>query len=262
MHLFGRGIVATPEDFGTRGDAPSHPELLDWLANEFRNNGWSRKKLIRLIVTTAAYRQSSAVTPELLRRDPQNILLARQNRLRVEAEIVRDLFLDASGLLNPEIGGPSIHPPIPEDVKAAGYGVGGKWVETEGTEKYRRGMYVAVRRTVPYPVAMTFDAANPNECTARREYSVTPLQPLALLNNPVFAECSEKFADLIVTHEGSVSDKITWAFERCFAREPSRAERRRLTQLVSDVRRHADEAQAWRTVAEVLLNMDEFLTRE
>ncbi len=264
LHLFGRGIVNTPEDFGTRGEPPSHPELLDWLASKFQRCGWSRKQIIRLIVDSATYRQSSRVRAELLQRDPQNILLARQGRFRVESEIVRDLFLGASDLLNDQIGGPSIYPPIPADVKAAGYGVGGEWIETDGAEKYRRGLYVVNRRTVPYPVSMTFDQANANECTAQRERSNTPLQPLALLNNPVFAECSDAFAKRMETAAGDVRDKLKFGFRICVSREPTRAELNRLEQLWRDECKQArvTDAQSWRAVADVLLNLDEFLTRE
>jgi len=264
QHLFGRGIVNTTEDFGTRGEPPSHPELLDWLASEFQRNGWSRKQIIRLIVTSATYRQSSHVRKELLARDPQNVLLARQNRFRVESEIVRDLFLSASGLLNTSIGGPSIYPSIPADVKAAGYGVGGEWIESTAPEKYRRGLYVANRRTVPYPVAMTFDQSNPNECTARRECSNTPLQPLALLNNPVFAECAETLAKQLASTPGTTREKIESGFRICFGRKPARAESNRLEQLFREerIRARVTDEQAWRAVADVLLNLDEFLTRE
>ncbi len=292
LHLFGRGLVNTPEDFGLRGEAPSHPELLDWLATEFQRHGWSRKQLIRLIVTSATYRQSSEVRADLRHRDPQNILLARQNRLRVESEIVRDLFLDAGGLLNRELGGASIYPVIPKDVKAAGYGVGGTWTETEGSAKHRRGVYVAVRRTVPYPISATFDGANPSECTAQRERSNTPLQPLALLNNPVFAEATEAFGQRVTALPGNPRAKLDAAFRICFSREPARVELKRLEQLYreasalsaskeggtaraasgvgADLSRSArlstmstiGEPQAWRAVAEVMLNLDEFLTRE
>ena len=264
MHLFGRGLVSTPEDFGTRGEPPSHPALLDWLAGEFQRSGWSRKQIIQLIVTSATYRQSSFVSEKLLARDPQNILLARQSRYRVEAEIIRDLFLGASGLLEEEIGGPGIYPPIPADIKAVGYGTGGSWTETEGPEKYRRGLYVINRRTVPYPVAMTFDQANPNECTARRERSNTPLQPLALLNNPVFAECAAELARRMEQAQGDTRQKLELGFRACLGRPPARAEWKRLEQLVHDERQRAgaSETQAWRAVADVLLNLDEFITRE
>ncbi len=264
LHLFGRGLVNTPEDFGTRGELPSHPELLDWLASEFQRSGWSRKQIIRMIVTSATYRQSSRWREDLGERDPQNIWLERQNRFRVESEIVRDLFLSASGLLNNEVGGPSIYPPIPADLKAAGYGVGGEWIESEAPEKYRRGLYVVSRRTVPYPVSMAFDQANANECTARRERSNTPLQPLALLNNPVFAECSEAFAKRMANVPGNVREKIITGFRICMSREPVKSELNRLEELfhAEQAQAHASESQAWRAVAEVLLNLDEFLTRE
>ena len=264
MHLFGRGLVSTPEDFGTRGEPPSHPALLDWLAGEFQRSGWSRKQILRLIATSATYRQSSFVSEKLLARDPQNILLARQSRYRVEGEIIRDLFLGASGLLEAEVGGPGIYPPIPADIKAVGYGTGGTWTETEGPEKYRRGLYVINRRTVPYPVAMTFDQANPNECTARRERSNTPLQPLALLNNPVFAECAAELARHMEQATGDTRRKLEFGFRACLGRPPTRAEWKRLEQLVRDERKlaGATETQAWRAVADVLLNLDEFITRE
>jgi mono/diheme cytochrome c family protein len=264
LHLFGRGLVNTPEDFGTRGEAPSHPELLDWLASEFQRDGWSRKQIIRTIVTSATYRQSSRWREDLAERDPQNVLLARQNRFRAESEIVRDLFLSAGGLLNDDVGGPSIYPPIPADVKSAGYGVGGAWIESEAPEKYRRGLYVVNRRTVPYPVSMTFDQANANECTARRERSNTPLQPLALLNNPVFAECSEAFAKRITDMPDDPRAKLETAFRLCLSREPTRPELNRLEELWREERNvaHATEPQGWRAVADVLLNLDEFLTRE
>jgi hypothetical protein len=265
QHLFGRGIVATPEDFGMRGDKPSHPELLDWLATEFRERGWSRKELIRLIVTSATYRQSSHVRSDLTRTDPENILLARQNRFRVESEIVRDLYLATSGLLNRQIGGPSFFPAIPEDVKAIGYGAGGEWVATEGPEKYRRGIYVVVRRTVPYPVAMTFDQANANECCPRRERSNTPLQVLTLMNNPVFAECAASLGRRI--SNGLSADaraKIEYGFRLCLGRAPTSKELNRLERLFRDELQPArvSEERAWRTLAEVLLNLEEFLTRE
>jgi hypothetical protein len=201
---------------------------------------------------------------ELLELDPQNVLLARQNRFRVESEIVRDLFLSASGLLNDAVGGPSIYPPIPADVKAAGYGVGGDWLETEAPQKYRRGLYVANRRTVPYPVSMTFDQANANECTARRERSNTPLQPLALLNNPVFAECSAVLAHCMAEAPGEVRNKLDSGFRICLSRKPTRAESNRLEQLFREEQNqaHASDEQAWRAAADVLLNLDEFLTRE
>ncbi|MES2692154.1 MAG: PSD1 and planctomycete cytochrome C domain-containing protein, partial [Verrucomicrobiota bacterium] len=196
-NLFGRALVGTVDDFGTRGDAPTHPELLDWLALKFSAREgpqalkWSRKALIKQIVTSAAYRQSSRTRPELEQRDPNNLLLARQNRFRLEAETVRDGFLAASGLLNPAIGGPSIRPPLPADIAALGYANSVKWQESTGTERYRRGLYIFFQRTVPYPMLMTFDAPDSNTSCTRRERSNTPLQALTLLNDPVFFECAQ-----------------------------------------------------------------------
>ena len=190
-NLFGRGLVGTVEDFGKQGEKPSHPELLDWLASEFPRLGWSRKAFIKSIVTSATYKQASLNRPELQARDPNNLLLARQNRLRLEAETVRDAFLAVSGLLNPKVGGPSIRPPLPADIAALGYANSVKWTESVGTEKNRRGLYIFFQRTVPYPMLMTFDAPDSNSTCARRDRSNTPLQALTLLNDPVFFECAQ-----------------------------------------------------------------------
>ena len=273
QHLFGRGLVATPEDFGTRGDAPSHPELLDWLALAFQAprgpapaDGWSRKELIRLIVTSATYRQSSHLRPELAARDPQNDLLARQNRFRVEAELVRDLHLAAGGLLNPSVGGPSIRPKMPADLMQLGYVDRGiQWPETTGPEKYRRGLYVQTQRTVPYPVPLIFDAANASECSPRRERSTTPLQALTLWNNSVFFECGVALGRRLESEfPGGPRQKIQGGFRLCLGRDPARDELNRLERLFADERRatHGQAAPAWTAVAQVILNLDEFLTRE
>ncbi|GMU20815.1 MAG: hypothetical protein AMXMBFR13_09110 [Phycisphaerae bacterium] len=195
QYLFGQGLVSTPNDFGTRGDPPTHPQLLDWLATEYVRLGWQRKELIRLIVTSATYRQSSHVRPELRDRDPKNTLLARQNRFRLSAEVIRDASLAVSGLLNPEVGGPSIRPPLPADVAALGYANSVRWQESAGKDKYRRGMYVFFQRTVPYPMLITFDAPDGVVTCTRRERSNTPLQSLTLLNDPVFYECAQAMAE-------------------------------------------------------------------
>jgi hypothetical protein len=195
QYLFGQGLVSTPNDFGTRGDPPTHPELLDWLATEYVRLGWRRKELIRLIVTSATYRQSSHVRLELRDRDPKNTLLARQNRFRLSAEVIRDASLAVSGLLNPEVGGPSIRPPLPADVAALGYANSVRWQESAGKDKYRRGMYVFFQRTVPYPMLITFDAPDGVVTCTRRERSNTPLQSLTLLNDPVFYECAQAMAE-------------------------------------------------------------------
>lgn len=190
-NLFGRGLVTSVADFGVKGEQPSHPELLDWLATELPRLGWSRKAMLKLIVTSATYRQQSNLRPDLVTRDPNNVLLARQNRIRLEAESVRDAYLAASGLLNPKLGGPSIRPPLPADIAALGYANSVKWTESTGTEKNRRGLYIFFQRTVPYPMLMTFDAPDSNATCTRRERSNTPLQALTLLNDPVFFECAQ-----------------------------------------------------------------------
>ncbi len=285
QHLFGRGLVATPNDFGTRGQPPSHPELLDWLATEFQQRGWSRKEMIRLIVTSAAYRQSSHTRSELVERDPQNILLARQNRFRVEAEVVRDLHLAASGLLNPTVGGPSIYPPMPADLYKIGYVDRSiPWVESTGAARYRRGLYVQTQRTVQYPVSTTLDAANPSESIPLRDRSNTPLQALTLLNNVVFFECAQALARRMdAAHGNTPRASLAQGFELCLTRPPSPAELERLEELFEQERLFAEanpagaaklirqpaptkealaKQAAFVVVAQTLMNLDEFLTRE
>jgi hypothetical protein len=285
-HLFGRPIVASVDDFGTRGEKPSHPELLDWLASEFPARGWSRKAMIRLIVTSAAYRQSSRVRPELADRDPNNVWLARQNRFRPEAEVVRDLFLAASGLLTERIGGPSVRPPQPPGISELTYAGSAKWVESQGADRYRRGMYTWFQRTSPYPMLLTFDAPESNVCAVKRERSNTPLQALTLLNDQAFVEFAQGLAARIVRHPpaATTGDRIRYAFEVCLGRQPDDEERATLTALYhamlagaesgtnEDAARLAGvaategvppaEAAAWVALARTLLNLDEFVTRE
>ncbi|MGL4555176.1 MAG: PSD1 and planctomycete cytochrome C domain-containing protein, partial [Gemmataceae bacterium] len=189
--FFGRGLVASMDDFGTQGEKPSHPELLDWLAAEFASSGWDVKGLTRLIVTSDAYRQSSRLRPELAARDPNNVLLARQARQRLEAEAVRDQMLSAGGLLTPQIGGTSVRPPQAAGISELTYAGSAKWLESGGTDRYRRGMYTWFQRTSPHPMLMTFDAPDGNLCTVRRERSNTPLQALTLLNDVAFVECAK-----------------------------------------------------------------------
>jgi hypothetical protein len=282
-NLFGRGLVNTVDDFGTRGDKPSHPELLDWLASEFPRLKWSRKEMIKLIVMSNTYRQGSAIRPELVSRDALNTLLARQNRLRLEAESVRDAYLAASGLLARKVGGPSIRPALPDDIAALGYANSVKWQESKGEDKYRRGLYIFFQRTVPYPMLMTFDAPDSNVACMRRERSNTPLQALTLLNDPVFFECAQalglRMADVPTS---DVGEKIREGFQYCFGRVPSKAEAKRLEELYTTqvkllemkpenakklVGAKAAEADAPAkaalvALARVLLNLDEFITRE
>jgi len=297
QQLFGRGLVATPDDFGVRGERPSHPELLDWLATGFAGvsssgfqvsgsanpKPWSLKSLIRVIVSSATYRQSSRHRPELEARDPKNLLLARQTRFRPEAEVVRDLYLAASGLLNRSVGGPCIRPPLPADIAALGYANSVKWTESQGAERYRRGMYIFFQRTVPYPMLATFDAPDSNVTCTRRERSNTPLQALTLLNDPVFFECAQALGRRVVTEQSSTEARLVHAFRLCLARDPSATERVRLRRLYAELLQlcGADagqaaklagsplpagvspvEAAAWTAVARTIMNLDEFVTRE
>ncbi|NBR85715.1 MAG: DUF1553 domain-containing protein [Verrucomicrobia bacterium] len=282
-YLFGRGLVATVEDFGRQGEKPTHPELLDWLASEFPRLGWSRKALIKTIVTSATYKQASANRPELQERDPNNLLLARQNRLRLEAETVRDAYLAACGLLNPKVGGPSIRPPLPADIVALGYANSVKWTESKGDEKNRRGLYIFFQRTVPYPMLMTFDAPDSNATCARRERSNTPLQALTLLNDPVFFECAQQLgARMAEVPTADAAERIRYGFERALARPPSAEELSRLLKLyeaqlklaqanADGAAKIAGAAKPAPEVAEratlvalgrVMLNLDEFFTRD
>ncbi len=282
-NLFGRGLVATVDDFGKQGEKPTHPELLDWLASEFPRLGWSRKALIKLIVTSATYKQSSVNRPELQERDPNNLLLARQSRLRLEAETVRDAYLAASGLLNPKIGGPSIRPPLPADIAALGYANSVKWTESKGDEKNRRGLYIFFQRTVPYPMLMTFDAPDSNTTCARRERSNTPLQALTLLNDPVFFECAQQLgARMAEVPTADAAERIRHGFERALARPPSAEELSRLLKLyeaqlklaqanadgaakIAGAAKPAPETGEKATLValgRVMLNLDEFFTRD
>jgi hypothetical protein len=261
-NLFGRGIVATVENFGAQGDRPTHPELLDYLATEFIRRGWSRKQMIRLMVTSATYRQTSVTRNDLAERDPFNTLLARQSRHRLEAEVVRDLFLAQSGLLNAKIGGPSIYPPLPAFVTA--FGRNKTWPATTGDEQYRRGLYIHLRRNVPYPMLLTFDASDTSVSCLQRERSNSPLQALTLLNDPVFFECSEKLGEKLANQPGRIDERLARGFEQCMSRPPQPEELRSLCALYDDQLTLAggDRTLAMVAVARVIMNLDEFITRE
>ena len=283
--LFGQGLVATSEDFGSRGEEPSHPALLDWLALELPARGWSTKAIIELIVNSTTYRQRSHDRPELRERDPKNVLLARQNRIRIEAEIIRDSFLTVSGLLDPTVGGPSMRPPLPAGVAALGYANSVKWKESGAPEKYRRGLYIFFQRTVPYPMLMAFDCPDSNVANVRRARSNTPLQALTLLNDPVFVECAQSLARRVLTHGAATDDaqRLRYAFRLCLSRPPTDGEVDELGSLLRDQRAFfeaepdraarlvggspfastgATEAAAWIALSRILLNLDEFVTRE
>lgn len=295
QRFFGRGLVATLEDFGTQGDRPTHPELLDWLASEFtavppgqirtdlpesRSRAWDLKHLHRLIVASATYRQSSKETPQLLVRDPLNVFLARQSRMRFEAELLRDNVLAVSGLLTPKIGGPSVRPPQPAGIAELSYANSVKWVDSTGPDRQRRGVYTWFQRTSPYPMLMTFDAPDGNLSCVRRERSNTPLQALTLLNDPVFVEGARAFADrLLRAAPSSPQKRIDLAFRACVARQPTSAERSILANLYANFLRDCQEhpqaalklafpaanpteVAATIALARALMNLDEFVTRE
>ncbi|RYD70492.1 MAG: DUF1553 domain-containing protein [Verrucomicrobiaceae bacterium] len=276
--FFGHGLVRTLGDFGLQGEAPSHPELLDWLALEFVKQGWSLKKLHRLIVTSATYRQSSKVTPQLLEKDPENKLLARGPRVRIEAEVVRDVALRASGLLSPKMFGPPVRPPQPAGVTEVAYG-GFKWEVSQGEDRYRRSLYTFAKRSAPFAMFNTFDAPTGEVCIARREVSNTPLQSLTLLNDPMMLECAQSLGSLAAKEQGSDSDRATLIFRRCLTRPPRSEEvekiaafvqlqRDRLNrgelkaaELVPEGEGDQNERAAWTAVARALLNLDETITK-
>ena len=243
QQYFGRGIVETENDFGLQGTAPTHPELLDWLAVEFMDRKWSLKEMHRLIVSSHTYRQRSVVTPETREKDPNNYLLAHQQRLRLDAEIVRDVCLAASGLLSPKLGGPPVYPPIPDGVMGQGQ-VKRVWAVSKGEDKYRRGLYTFVYRASPPPELTVFDAPEGFSSCTRRIRSNTPLQALTLMNDAGFFEFATALEKIIQ------KDGLEAAFKRCTARAPKPDELALLKKL--------DPLNAART----LLNLDETVTRE
>jgi cytochrome c553 len=257
QEMFGRGIVTTSEDFGTQGDKPSHPELLDYLASEFRE-GWSTKKILREIALSATYRQASDARPDLETKDPANVLLARQSRVRLPAELIRDEALAASGLLNDAIGGRSVKPPQPDGVAELGYArTNTKYAESPGKLKYRRGLYVHYQRTTPYPFLVNFDEPDSDMACPRRRMSNTPLQSLNLLNDPVFFEAAGALAKRVQEQAPGTSfnDRLSYAFELCLGRKPTAGEKDRLAT-------YFNQQQDWTGISRVLLNLDEFITRE
>lgn len=284
-HLFGQGIVTTVNDFGVQGEQPSHPDLLDWLAWQFtREMDWSRKRLIKTIVMSATYRQSSHHRTELQTTDPTNLLLARQNRIRVEAEVVRDLNLSVSGLLSPKIGGPSVFPPLPASVAELSYNNNFKWITSQGEDAYRRGMYTFFKRTSPHPTLISFDCPDSNTTRLQRDRSNTPLQALATLNNDVYAEAAQALT-VRVFAEGGDEDRtrLEFALRLCIARTPAIEEVDRFQSLLNTSRdyyqmhpndaknltqRHAiveipiEENAAWVATLRMVLNLDEFIVRD
>jgi mono/diheme cytochrome c family protein len=262
---FGTGIIETSEDLGTQSAAPSHRELLDWLAVEFMERGWSMKSLHRLIVTSSTYRQSSAATTELLSKDPANRLLARGPRLRVEGEIVRDITLAASGLLNRQVGGPSVYPPAPEFLFQPPASYGPKnWYEEKGANRYRRGLYTFRFRSVPYPVLTNFDTPNGDVSCVRRVRSNTPLQALTLLNEPLFLEAAKALGERARKEGGRTDDaKLRFVYRQTLARDPEAEELADLQSFLAKQKaRQLGEPETWAAVARVVLNLDEAITKE
>jgi len=289
QQYFGKGLVETENDFGTQGIPPSHPELLDWLATEFPMRGWSLKAMHRLIVTSATYRQSSRVRPDLAGIDAHNKLLARQTRLRLDAEIVRDSALAVSGRLNEKFAGPSVHPPQPKGVYEFTQ-VQRAWNTDTGPDRYRRGIYTYFQRSAPYPALTVFDAPDATSTCTRRIRSNTPLQALTLLNDQAFMELAQGLAARVQRNASADAERIRYAFRLCVARDPTAMEAKRLEQYLylqmkeyeskpADARALVEgepgkgrktsspapdiaHRAAWVALARVLLNLDEFITRE
>lgn len=227
QEFFGSGLVATAGDFGMQGDLPSHPGLLDWLAVDFREKGWDIKALVRQIVLSATYRQSSEVSRKALEKDPENLYLSRAPRLRLPAELVRDHVLASSGLYNPEIGGPSVKPYQPKGLwekATSGRGLLMNYIQDHGDDLYRRGMYTFIKRTVPPPSMLMFDASNRDQCEVSRLRTNTPLQALVMLNDPQVLEASRVLAEKLVQGSETDEERITEAFRRIICRPPSSRE--------------------------------------
>lgn len=289
-HLFGEGLVRTVADFGVRGEPPTHPELLDWLADEFMRLGWSRKQILKTMMMSATYRQSSAIPADLpaivMELDPKNALLWRQNRLRVEGEVVRDIYLAAAGLLSAKVGGPSVYPPIPEGIDALSYAGNFKWTTSKGEDRYRRGLYTFFKRTAPHPDLTTFDCPDANLTNVKRSVSNTPLQALTTLNAEAFAEAAQGLAKRVLTDSTLKDDRarLTRAFRYGVARTPSSSELDTMLKLLEESRytyrnspaedataaigTHAApnvpaaENAAWVATTRIILNLDELITRE
>jgi hypothetical protein len=302
QHYFGIGIVSTSEDFGTQGEMPSHPELLDWLACEFMHPSqrvgsesalvpWSMKHIHRLIVLSATYQQSSRITPKEYTADPYDRMLERGARFRVDGEIVRDIALSASGLLDPEVGGRSIMPPAPAFLfqPPASYAPF-PWIEDNGPEKYRRSVYIFRRRSTPYPMLQTFDVPKSDVSCVRRQRSNSPLQALVTLNDPMFVECAQAMAKKVLKEGGSNdADRIDYVVRSVVSRSPTKAERDELLSLLNKERKRFAEGwlnpnelaagqatppkdlpsgatptdlAAYTALSRVVLNLDEAITKE
>ena len=278
--FFGRGIVRTVDDFGYQGEYPSHRALLDWLAVEFMQRGWSLKTLHKIIVASATYRQSSRISDAAYARDPQNLLLARGPRFRVDAEVIRDSLLAASGLLSHKVGGPSVFPPQPASVTNEGAYGRLDWTVSSGEDRFRRGLYTFMKRTAPYAMTAAFDAPSGEACIAQREVSNSPLQALMMLNDTVVIECAQALGVVIAKLPGDDAARITASVRHCLARSPSESDLKRLSAFVAKHRarftaKELDpaplagpgdgdmiERAVWTALARALMNTDEFVTKE
>ena len=279
--LFGTGIVRTTEDLGYQGEPPSHPELLDWLAVELMRRGWSMKAMHRLLVTSATYRQSSSVTPENTAADPQNRLLSRFPRGRLEAEMVRDVVLRATGLLSLKLGGASVFPPQPAGITSEGAYGPLAWNVSTGEDRFRRGLYTFAKRTTPYAMFATFDGPSGEACVARREVSNTPLQALTMLNDAIVVEAAQALGrELAASTLANDDERLQWVFRRLVTRPAASSEQNLLRQFLETQRRRlaakeidagqiagegdgdAVERAAWTLVARAILNLDEVITKE
>lgn len=245
QEFFGRGLVKSTGDFGMQGDMPSHPELLDWLALDFMNNGWNIKRLVKQIVMSATYRQSSVMSKDKLSKDPENILLSRGPRIRMAAETVRDMALASSGLLVKEIGGPSMKVYQPNGIwesSTSGRGVLAHYIQDHGDKLYRRGLYSFIKRTVPPPGMLMFDASNRDQCEVKRLRTNTPLQALMLLNDPVILESSRVFAERLMQEKSTPEEKISKAFQSILCREAKAEELKILVTYFIEAKKKFDQA--------------------
>jgi hypothetical protein len=262
QRYFGKGIVDTESDFGTQGEKPTHPELLDWLAVEFMERGWSQKAIHRLIVTSAAYRQASDSRPEAAAIDPDNRLLARQNRLRLDAEIIRDASLVASGLFTEKVGGPSVYPPLPPGANTVTQ-VRREWPTANGPDRYRRGLYTFFQRSAAHPALLLFDAPDATVTCTRRVRSNTPLQALISMNDEAAIEFAEALGGRMLK-EAPPEDaqRIRYGWQLALSRQPSQDEADRMLRFLRTRRdSKEEEAAVWTAAARVMLNIDEFMTR-
>ena len=284
-NLFGRGLVLTSEEFGSQGELPTHPELLDWLARELIESGWDTRALLKTIVMSSTYQQSSLVSPDAAAADPDNRWLARGPRVRLSAEMVRDQALKVSGLLSSRMYGPPVKPPQPNLGLTAAFGSSTDWQTSQGEDRYRRAIYTTWRRSNPYPSMATFDAPNREVCTLRRNTTNTPLQALVTMNDPVYVEAAQALARVMLQQSGERSDQMRHGFERCVLRQPSEAELKSLLTLFDDLQQEyvgnaeaatklatdplgplpdglpVADAAAMTVAASVLLNLDEMMLK-